>query len=80
MLQRLVPEGYGLCIGTTEAISVTAETAEARRFISRARVVSKYEELLAPYHSSPSARSWSSRLTRTGERRPAFASQVAAGR
>jgi 2-polyprenyl-3-methyl-5-hydroxy-6-metoxy-1,4-benzoquinol methylase len=48
-LRRLAPEGYVLCVEKTEANRVTATADDPRRFISRARAVAMYEEMMAPF-------------------------------
>ena len=48
-LQQLAPGGYVLCAEKTEAISVTENTDDGRHFISRARTVAMYQEMMAPF-------------------------------
>jgi trans-aconitate methyltransferase len=49
VMKRLAPEGYILCIEKTEAINTTANTEDGTQFISRARSVHAYQDLIQPY-------------------------------
>jgi SAM-dependent methyltransferase len=48
-LRRLAPRGYVLCVEKTDEFNVSQNTSDSRKYISRARAVSMYEEFMKPF-------------------------------
>jgi SAM-dependent methyltransferase len=48
-MRRLAPRGHVVCVEKTEAIEVTENIGDGRHFISRARSVEHYRELMHPF-------------------------------
>ena len=48
-MKQLVPKGYVLCIEKTDPISITENTKNGNKFLSRNRPVETYQELMRPH-------------------------------